>query len=400
MKRHERVKVSRNDRAAKAPKNTPDPGIPTPEPAVVRPRDAVVRPRDVGQMRRRRESSPQATVRTAADRLAFLDPASITTVALKASLDTWLLECEGIQRMSPLTIKERRARAGKLVWFLETEKLLACDRNAITRFFAYLCIPLKPGEKRWGSNAPGAGKVVSAKTAKNYWMVFSAWFRWLIKDGQLPESPLAKLETPQAPQNSPQPFTLEQLEGLFDAARRSLYPNRDQAILALMLDTGIRTCELIGLSVEDVDMASGTIIVLGKGNKPRQVGFGVRCRMLLNRYLSQDERRPGDPLFVTARGESGRFTGIGLRNLYTRLGQRAGITGVRCSPHTMRHAFATLAIRTGRLSEFTLQNALGHTTLSTTLIYSRVARADVVGKMRAESPLDLVLGKPGRSRKE
>ncbi len=298
--------------------------------------------------------------------------------------------------MSPLTIKERRARAGKLLWFLEKEQIAACDRSSIVRFFVYLNAPVQPGERRWDSTTSGADKTISAKTAKNYWMVFSAWFQWLIKDGQLEYSPLAKLERPKAPQNSPQPFTIEQLEALFEAARRSHYPTRDQAILALMLDTGIRTCELVGLSVEDVDMSSGTIIVLGKGNKSRQVGFGVRCRMLLNRYLSQDERRPDDPLFVSAHGGSGRFTGIGVSCLYTRLGKRAGITGVRCSPHTMRHAFATLAIRTGRLSEFTLQNALGHTTL----IYSRVARADVVGKMRAESPLDLVLGKPGRSRKD
>jgi site-specific recombinase XerD len=397
MKRHEYIKVSRNTRAAKAPKNTPDPDSSTPEPATRTP--SATRPRDIGQMRRRREGTPLAA-RTAIARAATPEPGSILTSTLKASLDTWLLECEGIRRMSPLTIKERRARAGKLLWFLETQQLAACDRNAITRFFSYLHTPLKPGEKRWGSESPGAGKVVSAKTAKNYWMVFSAWFRWLIRDGQLAESPLAKLDTPQAPPNSPQPFSLEQLEALFEAARRSLYPSRDQAILALMLDTGIRTCELIGLSVDDVDLGSGTIVVLGKGNKPRQVGFGVRCRMLLNRYLSQDDRQPGDPLFVTARGASGRFTNVGVGNLYSRLGKRAGITGVRCSPHTMRHAFATLALRTGRLSEFTLQNALGHTTLDTTLIYSRVARADVIGKMRAESPLDLVLGKPGRSRKE
>lgn len=302
--------------------------------------------------------------------------------------------------MSPLTIKERRARAGKLLWFLESEQIELCDRSAITRFFAYLHTPLEPGQTRWGSDAPGAGKPISAKTAKNYWMVFSAWFQWLIKDGKLEESPLAKLERPQAPANSPQPFTLEQLDALFRAAQRSQYPNRDQAILALMLDTGIRTCELVRLNVDDVDLTSGTVVVLGKGNKPRQVGFGARCRMLLNRYLSNDDRRPGDPLFVSAHGSSGRFTGIGIGNLYKRLGERAGITGVRCSPHTMRHAFATLAIRTGRLSEFTLQNALGHTTLSTTLIYSRVASADVIGKMRADSPLDIVLGKPGRGRKE
>ena len=149
MKRHDRVKVSRNAREAKPPKNTPDPGTPVPRPTPVpepnaRPSQAA-RPRDIGQMRRRRENTPQ-TIRAASTRATPTDPASITTVGLRGSLETWLLECEGIRRMSPLTIKERRARAGKLIWFLETVQLAACDRNAITRFFAYLHTP--PGSRR------------------------------------------------------------------------------------------------------------------------------------------------------------------------------------------------------------------------------------------------------------
>jgi hypothetical protein len=89
----------------------------------------VARPRDIGQMRKRREISPKTAVRATSTRPAPLDPASVLTANLKASLDTWLLECEGIRRM-----------------------------NAITRFFSYLHTPLKPGEKRWGSEAPERGK--------------------------------------------------------------------------------------------------------------------------------------------------------------------------------------------------------------------------------------------------
>lgn len=153
MKRHEYIKVSRNARAAKAPKNTLDPDSSTPEPATRT--QSATRPRDIGQMRRRREGSPLA-VRTPTARAATPEPGSILTSTLKASLDTWLLECEGIRRMSPLTIKERRARAGKLLWFLETQQLAACDRNAITRFFSYLHTPRtwqhhppRPRHDRW-----------------------------------------------------------------------------------------------------------------------------------------------------------------------------------------------------------------------------------------------------------
>ena len=401
-------------RGAKSPQNQRESASEVPSGSESEADEFPLKRRDIGQMRRRRgEVTPSSSVRTATlggttrQVRTPQDPASISTKVLAASLETWLLECEGIRRLSPLTIRERRSRAGKLLWFLKQHDIPLCDREAIARFFTYLRTPLKPGEARWGTNGEdpirhNARKPVSAKTAKNYWMVFSAWFQWLIRDGKLEVSPLAKLDKPQAPQNSPQPFTVEQLARLFEAAKRSNYPVRDQAILALMLDTGIRTCELIALNVEDVDLDSFTLTVTGKGSKVRQMGFGSRCRTLLLRYIEGDSRYPSDPLFVSqrGRGNDGRFTNIGLGSLYARLGERAGLTGVRCSPHTMRHAFATLAIKTGRLSEFTLQNALGHTTLSTTLIYSKVARADVIGKMRSDSPLDLVLGKLGRGRKE
>ena len=149
---------------------------------------------------------------------------------------------------------------------------------------------------------------------------------------------------------------------------------RDRAILEFLYATGCRVSEAAGLDLEDVDLEAGTVIVTGKGDKQRMVplgGFAVRA---IEAYLSDrmSVRTPGrDPgaLFLNARG--GRLTRQGLWGIVRKAAARAGIPLDRVSPHVLRHSAATHMVERGADLR-SVQQLLGHATITTTQVYTRV----------------------------
>jgi integrase/recombinase XerD len=122
----------------------------------------------------------------------------------------------------------------------------------------------------------------------------------------------------------------------------------------------IRVSELVGLDAEDVHLEEGVIRVMGKGGKERQVPFGTAVAQALRRYRSAvEDLRPGDPFLITRYG--GRMSRWAVHMMIAQHGSAAGIVGVRCSPHTLRHTGAKRFILAGG-DVFTLQKLLGHTT--------------------------------------
>jgi site-specific recombinase XerD len=131
-----------------------------------------------------------------------------------------------------------------------------------------------------------------------------------------------------------------------------------------------------------VTTTPGTEIILNPPTEPfRSVGLLQK----IWQYLRQDPHEPEDPLFLNKRGEA--LTRSGLRQLLEQLGEEAGIDATRCSPHTMRHTFAVEFLRAGG-NVFTLQQIVGHTTLSMTNRYVALALADIEAQHRQFSPAD------------
>ncbi len=154
-----------------------------------------------------------------------------------------------------------------------------------------------------------------------------------------------------------QTFSEEQLRQLLASARST----RDKAILGLFIDTGIRVTELASLHFADADLDRGRIKVNGKGAKERFVFCGNTCRRALWRYINTD--RPdvaSDRLLINSYGQPPKARGI--LEMIRRCEKRAVITGVRCSPHTLRHTFAKRFLLNGG-DVFTLQQILGHSSL-------------------------------------
>lgn len=202
------------------------------------------------------------------------------------------------------------------------------------------------------------------------------FFRYLLSEELIDFDPTLEIESPRLGRPLPKSLSEEDVERLL-AAPDSDKPLglRDRAMLEVLYATGIRVSELVGMQTQQVDLNQGLAKVVGKGNKERLVPLGEEALAWLERYLVE-ARKPllgehrTDFLFVTSRG--GSMTRQAFWHNLKKYVAAAGIQ-VSVSPHTLRHAFATHLLNHGADLR-AVQMLLGHSDLSTTQIYTQVAR--------------------------
>jgi len=236
----------------------------------------------------------------------------------------------------------------------------------------------------------------SSTTAAHSYITLSALFAHLEREGQLDANPMSRVEKPKRRKTVIQTLSAAQVKSLLGALGRDFYGVRDRAALLILLDCGLRASELCGLEVGDASLEEQTLLVTGKGSKERVVPFGTAVRSALVSYLARRGDADG-PLFVNHYAEA--FTRWGLRDMVSKRGRQAGVTGVRCSPHTLRHTFAVSYLRAGG-DTFSLQKMLGHEDQAMTKHYCELADSDVREKHRKFSPVDALapVARTGRKR--
>lgn len=197
-----------------------------------------------------------------------------------------------------------------------------------------------------------------------------SFFRYLCREGRLERNPARAIQTPRLDKRIPEVLDESQAAQLIELQGSDPASLRGRAILELLYGTGIRCAEAVALDVHELDLDARMVRVLGKGRKQRVVLFGRRAATALSAWLVERAKsRPRtDALFLNARG--GRLSGRSVRALVaTRVKQVA--LARRCSPHTLRHSFAThLLMRGADLRA--IQELLGHSSLSTTQRYTHV----------------------------
>ena len=196
------------------------------------------------------------------------------------------------------------------------------------------------------------------------------FFRYLCREGRLATNPARVLATPRKEKRIPAVLDEAQVQTLLEVPGDGLEATRGRAILELLYATGIRCAELVALDVGEVDLDARMVRVLGKGRKERIVLFGHRAQEELRAWLPERVRlRPKtDALFLNARG--GRLTDRSVRALVARRVKQTALAR-RCSPHTLRHSFATHLLTRGADLR-AIQELLGHASLSTTQRYTHV----------------------------
>ena len=202
------------------------------------------------------------------------------------------------------------------------------------------------------------------------------FFRYCVRAGTVRVDPTIKIDAPALPQSLPKSLTEDDVESLLRAPEADGHLGlRDRAMLEVLYATGLRVSELVTLTTAQVSFDMGVVRVMGKGSKERVVPLGEEALACLARYVRV--ARPAllgaaasDDLFVTSRGKA--MTRQGFWQLVKRYAARAAL-GKRVSPHTLRHAFATHLLNHGADLRV-VQLLLGHSDISTTQIYTHVAR--------------------------
>ena len=248
-------------------------------------------------------------------------------------------------------------------WLSENGRsIVGADGTAINAYLAHL--HARPGGVR-------------ANSQRRLMASLRRCYRWLLDQGRLQADPLINIDKPRAAQRFPKTLSEAQVEALLDAPDvDSARGVRDRAMLELLYATGLRVSELVGLRLFELSLNDNVVRVMGKGSKERLVPLGETAADWLRRYLANargDLLREGvsDAIFLSSRGAA--MSRQMFWNLVKKYALQAGVPPQRISPHVLRHAFATHLLNHGADLRV-VQLLLGHADISTTQVYTHVAR--------------------------
>jgi integrase/recombinase XerD len=301
-------------------------------------------------------------------------------------IEGFRLSCQ-TEGKSSKTIEWYTCFLTKFSQFLESRSFPAdvnqIGKNHIKVFIHYLQTEAK---------VPHADAHLSGATVQGYVRTLKAFFSWLEREGYIEANTMARIPIPRAPTKI---ITTEQIARLTEVCQGSNgQGSRDLSMLLLMLDAGLRVSEVAGIDLKDVNLDEGSIkIIAAKGSKERMVPIGSLVQRSLWKYINCNRPRPLTEtvtrLFLNDTGLP--LTKNGIQQMLRRAGRRAGITGVRCSPHTLRHTFAKHYLLNGG-DIFSLQRILGHSSLASVRIYLNLFATDIKRQHQRFSPVDNLAG--------
>ena len=241
-----------------------------------------------------------------------------------------------------------------------------------------------------GLELPGAGRDIildhlawrlaegyKARSTARFLSGVRSFYRYLLREGLISEDPTLQIDLPQLGRPLPKSLSEADVEALLAAPELDdPIGLRDRAMLEVLYACGLRVSELISLTLEQVNLRQGVLRVFGKGSKERLVPMGEEAIAWIERYVREArpfllDGKPSDVLFPSLRGEQ-----MTRQTFWYRIKHQARVAGVAksLSPHTLRHAFATHLLNHGA-DQRVEQMLLGHSDLSTTQIYTHIAKA-------------------------
>lgn len=288
---------------------------------------------------------------------ADVAPASPSAAAIDRFLDAVWME----RGLSPNTLSAYRADLTSLDRWLQSHgsEIVAAKRADLLAFIAW--------RVESGARPRSTARQLSS---------FRRFYRFGIRDGAIKEDPTAQIAMPKIGRSLPKSLTEEEVDSLLAAPEISdPLGHRDRTMLEVLYATGLRVSELVNLRSTQVNLNQGVIRIVGKGDRERLIPLGEEAVRWLNEFLKAPRleillERQTDCLFPTRRGD--RMTRQAFWHIIKRYAQKAGVQK-GLSPHTLRHAFATHLINHGADLRV-VQMLLGHSDLSTTQIYTHVAR--------------------------
>ena len=263
--------------------------------------------------------------------------------------------------LSPNTLAAYRADLTALERWLDVreQSLMTAQRGDVLAFMA--------SRVQGGARPRSTARQLSS---------FRRFYRYQLREGHLREDPTAQIAMPKVGRSLPRSLTEEEVEALLAApAVSDPLGHRDRTMLEVLYATGLRVSELVNLKLIQVNLNQGVLKIVGKGNRERMIPLGEEAVQWIQQFLQGPRveillERQTDFLFPTRRGD--RMTRQAFWHIIKRYARKAGVSK-DLSPHTLRHAFATHLLNHGADLRV-VQMLLGHSDLSTTQIYTHVAR--------------------------
>jgi integrase/recombinase XerD len=261
--------------------------------------------------------------------------------------------------LSKNTLSAYRSDLSRFAKFIVSKSLIMVDQADVQKFLGLMMAQ--------GTKASSSARVLST---------LRRFYRYQIRQNRLSKDPCAQVLSPKQGRPLPKAMSEQQVEDLLAAPDLTTSLGiRDRAMLETLYATGLRVSELVALTLLEISLQVGVVRIVGKGNKERLVPLGEQAIDWIERYqqgarLDILKQRQSDAMFVTARGSG--MTRHAFWHIVKKNALKAGIQQ-SMSPHTLRHAFATHLINHGADLR-SVQMLLGHADLSTTQIYTHIAR--------------------------
>ncbi len=297
---------------------------------------------------------------------------------------------------SPRTVEFYSENLRRFLWYASKQDW-SDDIRMLTEWHIREFLGYVANEKcRWGLTGNGSETSqikVSHATLHHYFVVLANFFGWVVREGFLLESPTAKIKVAKPKTKVIKPYSQEEISRMLavcdkDYERKERHAkflgSRNRAIILVLLDTGVRLSELIGMTLEDVNTSNGNIRVMGKGNIVR---IGKVAQKSLWRYLMHRPDNGCQKLWLSE--EKRPLSCGGVQCLVRRLKERAGINGSG-SVHRFRHTFALNFLRVDK-NVFNLQYLLGHSELEMVRRYTAtLGMEDALKAHEKASPADIM----------
>ena len=294
-----------------------------------------------------------------------------------------------VRGYKPKTIQGYAAKLGRFTrWAATTGATQLChfDADRVKRYVTYL-----QNEQRWATHPNlrvTPQPLISPVAIRNYVRDLKTFATWLAQEQYTAANVLAEVRKPKADETPIEPFSDDELQRLFAALDPTdVFDLRDYVISHTLWDTGMRVGELVGLTLEDVDLKSCQIrIQHAKFGKWRDIGFGTQTHKYLTRYLTLGRPQPataGEEHFFLAYDGYPLQEGT-LQRMCFRLSQR---TGVHIHCHRFRHTFAVQMLRAGTDLR-TLQRLMGHADIRILARYLNLASDEAIRAHQSNSPAD------------
>jgi len=279
------------------------------------------------------------------------------------AISSFLIALEASRR-SPFTVHWYEDHLLLFAEWLGKVNLEIIDANTVRSFLQHLI-----------------DKGLADATVHGYYRAMRAWLNWCREEELIPESPMRRVKAPKVKKTVVPSYSEDDLHTLFAACDRDRrWGRRDRAIIALLLDTGIRASELCGLRLEDVEQRR--VKVTGKGNKERYLPLSAEVGRSIRHYIERERPDGDDHLFLAVNG-----TPLGYQGLNQMIHRRTERVGIKVSGvHRFRHTFALNWAKAGGPLQ-ALQTLLGHETPTMSMRYGVMANEDALNLHSLYSPL-------------